>query len=623
MKIRGVGLKNFRNHKDSHLVLGKKNLVVGDNNSGKSSIKGAIELALTGRSDWTGSRNLRELIYHGKDEAVVEVEVDRLGILEREIRTTGNRVRLNGSVLPDKELEKELQDNFKINYNILGSIISSSEFLNLRPAEQKDFLFNLTGATLTVEKIIEFMEEPSLAAIEKIDEHLTGTVDIDQLDTIYKEFTNERRFKRKVRDDYKSKLELMEIVPSSSGVDIEKVKKAAQAFESGKRILVGERATIKEKENQKKRIMSYIEDADKKINILSKKVDEKIDIAGAEELVFDLITKENSIEKDLEIHRNNVSIRGQNIKTFESMLKKLSTSSCPLSDQLVCNTDKTPLISEFEKEINENKKELEKSLKEGKKLKEQSLSINKEKKHIEDQIKIVTDLDEAKERKAKLEKDLSEIKIESTETIDKGIKKYDEKLEGLSQKIRAHETWVKERKTYEKMLKELAEAEEEFKLYEYLVQEFGPKGVKSRILEKIIKPIEKHCNQTLSVLTDSIYTIHFDFTNGFDLVINHKSGIVKSNLLSSSEKLRIGIVIQDAINSITGAKLLIIDDAEIMDERNRKLLVNLLEKIEANYDTIIIIATMNKEECELLYDELKEDYSVFEVEDGAVYRKED
>ena len=33
------------------------------------------------------------------------------------------------------------------------------------------------------------------------------------------------------------------------------------------------------------------------------------------------------------------------------MKTKLDTNKCPLSDKLICNTDKTPLLSEFNEQI--------------------------------------------------------------------------------------------------------------------------------------------------------------------------------------------------------------------------------------------------------------------------------
>ena len=619
MKIRGIGLKNFRNHKDSYLALEKTNFIVGANNSGKSSVKGGLELALTGKTGWTGSRNFKDLIANGEDQALVEVELDGLGIIERGIRATGSYIELNSSKLPGKELEQEMIDNFGLTTDILSSVLSSTEFLGLSDNKQKDFLFTLTGAKLDVDKIIEFMIEPTDKAIEAINKELSGIVDIDQLDTIYKEFFAERKFKKKVRDDLKSKLELMDIVPSSSGIDTKAVNESFTENEKAKRVLIGKKATISQKSKQKKQLESYIIENDKKIVVLKDKIDKDIDVAKSEELLFDFVADISKAETDIDNQKKIINIRKENITLVSKMLTKLSTPSCPLSDKLVCKTDKTPLMSEFKEDIEKSEKDLDKAEKSLAKANLKLAMLKAKKQHIESQVKLVADLYEVETRQKQLVKDLSEIKVETLEGIEEQIKSYEEVTEQLNEKIMFHKAWEKEKKTYEKLIKDLAMAEEELVLYEYLVKEFSSKGVKSRILEKIIGPIEKHCNKTLSKLTDEVYAVEFDFSDGFDLLVSNKTGKSNVNLLSSSEKLRIGIVLQDAINEVTGAKILLIDDAEIMDRANRELFINLINTIESNYDTIIIIATSNSlTDTSTFASYMKSKCAVFTVDSGNV-----
>ena len=211
---------------------------------------------------------------------------------------------------------------------------------------------------------------------------------------------------------------------------------------------------------------------------------------------------------------------------------------------------------------------------------------------------------------------MESVKIDDKSLLTKEIEKYEVEIKELEEKRQAYNDWVRAKKSYEDLKKELEQATEEVEIYEYLVAEFSPKGVKQRILEKIIEPIQKHCNKTLSILTDGLYKLEFSFDGEFDILIENKSGKVSHKLLSSSEKQRIGIVIQDAINNLTNANLLFVDDAEMLDDDNFQLLEDLITKLKDKYDSIFVIATTGDESK--MASLKKEDSKVFLVADGAV-----
>ena len=617
MKIRNVEMKNFRNHKETNMVFKKTNFIIGGNNSGKSSVKGALQLALTGKNDWTGTRNFKDLISHEATEGFVSVEVDGLGIIDRFVREKGSYIELNSSKLPERELEKELKENFNLSFDVIDSVMSSSRFLEMKEAEQKNFLFRLTGGSLDVSKVVTFMDKPSDEAKAVVNKHLSGKVDIDDLDALYSDLFAERRHKKKVRDDLKTKMDISDAVASHSGIDIDAVKRELTDVKEKKNALIKRIAVAKERAKQKKNITKYLTEVKERIKILEEKVDKSIDIAKSEETIFDYITEINSLETKLDAKKEVISVRKSSVKNFEAMLKKLSTPNCPLSDRLVCTADKAPLTKEFESEIVKNKKEIEKASEEVVRINKSLTELKEKKKTIEVQVKLSADLHSLKEQEKSLEKDIKAIKVEDVAHVSSEIEKIDARIEALNKDTNTHQEWVKSKAAFDKLIKDLSLAEKDYSLYEYLVKEFGPKGVKSRILEKIIKPIEKQCNDTLFTLTDGIYSISFDFTNGFDIMIGHKAGMVNVKYLSTSEKLRVGIAIQDVINRLTNARVLLIDDGDILDKKNAKLLRELLEKIEPNYDSIFVIATMSLAEAKDIFESV-EDSAIYFIEDGRV-----
>jgi DNA repair exonuclease SbcCD ATPase subunit len=599
------------------MVFDKVNYIVGNNNSGKSTIKGALQYAITGENEGAVSgRQSKDLIKHNEREASVEVEIDGLGLVKRIIRGSGNYVELNNSRLPNRELEKEIFDDFKLTNEMINCVILSSKFLEMKPSEQKDFLFRLTGAMLEPGQIIRFMDKPSEKAKDVVRKRVRGKVSIEDLDRVYKTFFDERRLKKRERERLATNLEAMGEVPSESGVDISAITKLLEEKTKNREDLMKKIAVINERINHEKWLKETLEGIERKIKAIDEKVDKSIVISDAEEILFGYVTEANSLEKGIEKCRAIFNTLNGQTKSLKAMLPKLTTTQCPLSEKLVCKTDKSSLIEDLKSQIKGNEDEMKKQQEKESALQNQLEDINKKKDNLKLQIDLAAQLEDLQRNREEIVKALESVKIDDKSLLTKEIEKYEVEIKELEEKRQAYNDWVRAKKSYEDLKKELEQATEEVEIYEYLVAEFSPKGVKQRILEKIIEPIQKHCNKTLSILTDGLYKLEFSFDGEFDILIENKSGKVSHKLLSSSEKQRIGIVIQDAINNLTNANLLFVDDAEMLDDDNFQLLEDLITKLKDKYDSIFVIATTGDESK--MASLKKEDSKVFLVADGAV-----
>lgn len=615
VKIQSLELINFRNHPNTFMVFDKVNYIIGSNNSGKSTIRGALQYAITGENEWAvNGRQSKNLIMHGKKNASVEAGVEGIGLIKRTINNSGNLVTLNDNKLPARELEKEIYNDFGLTNEIINCVIMSSKFLNMSPAEQKDFLFRLTGAILKPEQIIGFMKEPSEKAKEAVLKMVGSRVSIEKLDGIYKKFYEERRFKKKEKERIEKSLELLGEVPFVSSEDVSRVKKLIETKTKKREEIMKKVAVINERIKQKKWLETSLEEVEQKIESIDERLDKSIVISDAEEILFGYVTEINRLEEEIEKCKAVFNTFMGEIKSLEAILPKLSTTRCPLSEKLICKTDKTSLIKELETQIDTNKKEMTEI-----KSKESSLQkqLNKTKEAMEKlelQVELFVKMEELQQNKEQITKALGSIKIEDESSLVRELDKYDKEINELDERMQIYNEQVRAKKEFDSLMKELAKVAEEVELYEYLVVEFSPKGVKQRILEKIIEPIEKHCNDILSILTDDSYKLKFSFDGDFDILIENKSGVMSYKLLSNSEKFRIGIVIQDAINNLTNAKLLFIDDAEMLDDGNFQLLQELISKIKDSYDSIFVIATMDSDETLSGIDDSK----VFKITDGVV-----
>ena len=617
MKIRCLELKNFRNHENTFMDFNKVNFIIGSNNSGKSSIKGGLQYAITGENEWApNGRFAKNLIRYGEKEASAEVEIEGLGLVKRTIRNNGSVVELNNNKLPNRELEKEIYTDLELTNDVINCVIESSRFLRMSPSEQKDFLFRLTNAVLTPEQIVNFMSEPSEEAKKIVLDKIKKRVLIEDLDKLYKYFFEERRFKKRELKNLQTKLEtIMEKVADESDVDIVLTTKQLEEQVSKRDLLLKRIAVISERENHKNRLIRILEDIERQIKKIEDRLDKSIDVSKAEETLFSLVTEVNNLELEMERYKTTYNTLNVQTKSLKSMLPKLLTTQCPLSEKITCRTDKSPLIEEMQKQIEENEKVMNDSKKQYRKLKKELDNITNKRKEIELQLKLAADLEDLSDRKNNIIKELEGIKIEDKSSLEAEFSKCELEIKKLEEDIKKHNEWVRARDVYEKLRKDFVKTRNEVKLYEYLVEEFSPKGVKQRILKKIIGPIQKYCNETLSTLTEGEYRIEFSFEDQFDIMIQNTTGKVSYRLLSSSEKLRIGVVIQDAINSLTNARLLIVDDVEMLDGNNFELFMEFIEEIEDRYDTIMVIATGDKY---LMYAIKEKGYKVFKVKDGVV-----
>lgn len=103
---------------------------------------------------------------------------------------------------------------------------------------------------------------------------------------------------------------------------------------------------------------------------------------------------------------------------------------------------------------------------------------------------------------------------------------------------------------------------------ETLVEQLGPKGVRVTALAGALERFEAPLNVSLAAWG---YTVRFAL-EPWGIVVNGRT----AELLSTSERLRVGVALQLAIASVTGLNLVVIDQVDLLDGPNRAVLTELL-----------------------------------------------
>ncbi len=150
---------------------------------------------------------------------------------------------------------------------------------------------------------------------------------------------------------------------------------------------------------------------------------------------------------------------------------------------------------------------------------------------------------------------------------------------------------------------------------EELVPALEPRGLPARILAEQISPFEQRINEQLATITGGEYRVAIRAERGVDLDV-FRGG---SNLalppenLSTSERLRLGVALAQAVSILSGLRILVIDEAEMLDRGNRGLLMRGMEAIAGEIETTVILATAVQPTAAT-----NDQLGVFWIEDGTV-----
>jgi len=628
MKVKRVELYNFRNHANTSIDLDHINVFSGRNNSGKSSIKAAIEYALTGRCQWTdgAGRGAEDLVRDGAAGSGVKLDIESLGAVSRAIPNSLQVANWQGNLkLQQEDLYKEINAGA----DIIQALLNTSKFTDMKPDEQKNMLFNLMGLNFTRESILEALKKymdgagKSGMLTEEFYSYLSQWLPAgiaggpEVLDGIYKRVFDERKAAKKSLKDLETIVK----------VDKEEVELPPGAWESRERI----RADLKSLKDQKEGLLqkrgqsqgsaNYINSLGDHVRKLSEQRDKaKEELAGIDFRQADLDQLERGLPDQakkaedakgrLEMQKSLVASNQANLDAWTAARDKLAVNGtwvCPLVPGLNCNADHKAVLKKLGADIDAVAKYLETA-------REELVLIEKDCKTITARYEYakqrIGELKAIKERSEWLEaevkrcseqveesrKELIEAEKESTSTegLDADIEKLSQRIEKgdeLVQKIAVRESSLA---ADQRMAENLAKKEQEVEWLEALVAAFGPKGIKAQELDRVIGPLQDLVNKRMALLTGGKYTIKFDLENGFDILVTSDGATRPLKKLSTSEEMRVGIVLQDALNGLTGLRLMVIDDCETLDPGNKQLLIGMLLQIKDNYDTIIILSALGE-----------------------------
>jgi hypothetical protein len=229
--------------------------------------------------------------------------------------------------------------------------------------------------------------------------------------------------------------------------------------------------------------------------------------------------------------------------------------------------------------------------------------------------KLKADLQEQTDQVARLEKGLEEAQAKQTAYEDYNTKRQElaakvakikEQQEqavataGINEQITALDARIKvgydlldavrdfwrQKESADVAAAKLTETEKEIALYDALAKALAPDGIPSQLIAEALEPFNKRLYLASSYLFSEYEDCPLVLTQ--DLEVYRQSPYA---CLSKSARYRAGICFQYVLAILAGARLLMIDEADILDPVNRAQLIDFLLAVRLDFDTILVFAT--------------------------------
>ncbi len=586
MKFKKIKGENFKCYEEFDFEPKKTTCaIVGKNGKGKTSLVQMIKYALTGELPDNAVKN-------GTDELRVTCEVqdgkNELVWTRCKSETRGSRVMVNGRTSTIKALSSYIEELTTLPFESLRISASSDIIEKMKPEELSDFVMNYIPEQLDYNIIKSYIGDSiSQEAYELLENGefipTTGTFLFDQLQKTYDALFAARKDARSKLVMYDNKMSGGQIFKPSSSM--EEVKKRLEDIlkEEGKyaEALKSVEAYNKAVQMRDKQIARIKELEDK---VKSCKVD-KPNAEKAKELNSRMETLQSSI-----ISLNTtINTMKNNIETFKKTVENLDKPICPLSEGLICNTDKSVKKQEFLDQIKSNEESIKTIEAEIKNKNDEMLDVkNAITAHNEcvNKYREYTFLLQELENSKKTLITLPEKPVAPTEIKDYTQEK--ERLYELQRQNIEYEKFLENKNEYDRLLKLKTNLDK-------LVPVFAPKGdVNLKITQFYFNIFEDSCNEIAKELKPD-FTIRFVPENGIKIYCETKAGMgyVPYESCSSGERAFVIFLLTDLISrALTRSNILILDDLDKLDENAFASLMECVMNpaIQDAYDHIILSA---------------------------------
>lgn len=569
MKIKKIAIEGFKGiEKMEYVPNSKIGTLIAPNGSGKTSFFQAME-SLFGNTN-------KDKVFIREGCPIATISVTTEGntyerILSREKQ---NKFRADNKYVTEAEFYDALMKETKMKAEDFRVLSSSELFEKLSSQELADYLNAKVNQKLTMDDLVDFLPadfpEDAFLALENKLGYEFGPAELSGL---YSDFYATRRNYNRMLKEQQSKCNEIS-KPNFSKEDLQKAIKEVEEMISAAK------ANKIAKEEYEKAVKTYQLMANQKSE-LEEKVKKAHTFEPKKEDLEKAKADKKAVQEQMMQVRNYCSTIKSNMGLFKKTLDNLNTNICPISEKLVCSTDKTKIKGELEASIAKNKQILAIGDKKYAELKVYEDALTK-------QIEVLQDSFSKYQNYMNLKKQLSAFKLPE-KPIQPKTKVIDEDL--LSMKRADIDMKKKALEDFEAYTKAKAECEKvsiRAKLYDALVKVTDPKGtVVKKVLEKYFAVFNDEILKTTQAMSVP-FTVKLIVDNGVKCVFRKDNMARDYVMLSNGEKVIVTMIILNAINRVAGNKMLFIDNLNELDESNQEKVLSFIEALVPDYDNVFV-----------------------------------
>lgn len=584
MKIKTITIKNFKGIQQDTIKFANNKIatLIGPNGIGKTSFIEAFRFGLTGIAP-------KNAIRDGADYMSVEIVMDDETEFSRTVFADDrpSKVVVNGRVTPAKNLNSLIYELFGFDVDVLKVATSASSLTSMKSDELSDFLLQYIPEKLNVTKVLgcvsDVTEEIQEIVISSFPDEEFG---LQAITSAYDDFFENRKTAKKELEFLKHKLERFPTsAPKKTTIEIQAELEEIMRKE-------GAVKTFKEAVKLYEMSKKQHEDALKNIKALQEKFDGYTATRPNPEIRKKIELKIAGLQQQEKEVSRMVDIISDTVKSLTVTIERLSTHHCPLSDRLICTTDKTQVKDELMETLQKNneglsiqKTRLAEVLSEKERLLVELKNFDNNALAYKEKILIGTQLENAKKN------------IPDVLTPPSVIEEKDYEKEKIVLKEQLE--YAKQYEEREKLERKIKEEEKNVELYDFLCHEFAPKGeVMTKIVASYLMFFEDEINKRAVALKSGM-RIKFVPENGVKYLVRMRGDqeFHAFDDLSAGEKTLAALLLLDLVSSLCGTRIMILDDLNHLDSSGIDSIFGFMSSSEflSLYD-VVIVASVNTEE---------------------------
>lgn len=593
-KLEKIIVKDFQGIEgEKNVSLDKITALCAPNGYGKSSFINSLIFGLT------GNKPSGTIVNNNSDHAKVSLKFKDSHSFTR-VEGADSSFS-NAFYLDDKKTtKKQLEDYLSLELNTDMSVakaVTSSEVLNsLSNQEFGSLLMKYLPEELDKDLVIKYFPNSESVEKEIVMELLPdGKFPLAELDNLYNQLYERRRILKQEISKYNSVVTdfYNKGKPENIIGSVETVNQRISEIQS-------QRDTALQLDNQVKNYQNYLRTLDgynKQISSLQEQID---NINATFHDLDGINILENAVKTNYETLDNLNRLLAQSqsdISLYENGLKNLNQPMCPLSSNLVCTTDKTPVRDDISENLENSRAIHAQTYNSYVELKERTDKM-------QEQLKSYIAENSEYQKKEVLYKQLEELKnnppieVEKPNEPNKSLGEIDRELAQLNN-VRVYLMNLEQIKVYQSRLEEYNTKLEH---YEYLVTSFSPKGsVRKAIMEYYMDAFSEPCNEKAKELFDGM-KIKFVADKGVDVLVdkNGDGNYLPYKSLSNGEKASVTFLLMDMLSKLSGMNIIIMDELSVLDPETFESLIRIITENQDEYDLCVIACVNHTDNIETL-----------------------